>query len=150
VISVTRSIRIDRPPEEVFALVDAPERYPEFFRGITRWESRSKRKKGVGARYRVLMKVGSIEAGGTIVVTERIENRVIAWTSEVGIEQEGRWDLKPLDGTATEASLEVTFDLSGGIIGALVERMTARIVARNLWATLLAARRLVEEAALVR
>jgi ribosome-associated toxin RatA of RatAB toxin-antitoxin module len=147
--SVTRSIRIDRPPEEVFALVDDPARYPDFFKGITRWESRSKRKRGVGARYRVLMKVGSIEAGGTVVVTERIENRRIGWTAEQGIRQEGRWELKPLD-DATEVSLEVTFDLSGGPIGSLVERMAGRIVSRNLWATLLAARRLVEDATPVR
>ena len=147
--SVVRTIRIDRPPEEVFALVDDPARYPEFFKGMTRWESRSKRKRGVGARYRVLMKVGSIEAGGTVVVTERIENRRIGWEAEQGIRQEGRWELKPVD-DATEVSLEVTFDLSGGPIGALVERMAGRIVSRNLWATLLAARRLVEDAAAVR
>ena len=147
--SVVRTIRIDRPPEEVFALVDDPARYPEFFKGMTRWESRSKRKRGVGARYRVLMKVGSIEAGGTVVVTERIENRRIGWEAEQGIRQEGRWELKPVE-DATEVSLEVTFDLSGGPIGALVERMAGRIVSRNLWATLLAARRLVEDAAAVR
>lgn len=147
-ITVTRSIVVDRPADEVFALVDAPSRYPEFFRGITRWESRSKRKRGVGARYRVLMKVGSIEAGGTIVVTERIENRRIGWTAEKGIRQDGRWELRPVDDDATELELEVTFDLSGGPVGALVERIAARIVSRNLWATLLAARRLVEEAIL--
>ena len=148
--SVTRSIEVARPAEEVFALVDDPARYPDFFKGITRWESRSKRKRGVGARYRVLMKVGSIEAGGTVVVTERIENRRIRWKAEQGIRQEGRWELKPVGNDSTELSLEVTFDLSGGPLGALVERMTGRIVSRNLWATLLAARRLVEEAALSR
>ena len=148
--SITRSIRIEHPPDEVFALVDDPTRYPDFFKGITRWESRSKRERGVGARYRVLMKVGSIEAGGTVVVTERIDNRLITWKAEQGIRQEGGWELRPLDGNATELSLEVTFDLSGGPLGALVERMTGRIVSRNLWATLLTARRLVEDSAAVR
>jgi len=148
VISITRSIIIDRPAADVFALVDDPARYPEFFTGVTRWESRSKRKRGPGAKYRVLMKVGSIEAGGTVVVTERVANRLIGWEAEKGISQRGRWDLRPIDEDSTEVSLEVTFDLSGGPIGTLVERMAGRIVSRNLWATLLAARRLVEEAAL--
>ena len=146
-INVSRTIVVDRSPEEIFKVVDDPARYPEFFRGITRWESRSKRKRGVGARYRVLMKVGSIEAGGTIVVTERIENRRIGWNAEKGIRQEGRWELRPRDEGSTELSLEVTFDLSGGPVGALVERISGRIVSRNLWATLLAARRLVEGSA---
>ena len=142
-IEVERSIVIERDPRSVFELVDDPSRYPDFFVGITKWELRSRKKRGVGARYRVLMKVGSIEAGGTVRVTERVENKVIAWESERGIRQEGSWRLHP-EGDGTELTLGVGFDLSGGPIGALVERMTARIVGRNLWATLLAARRLLE------
>lgn len=36
------------------------------------------------------------------------------------------------------------YDLSGGPLGRLVEHLTGRIVERNLWATLLAARRILE------
>ena len=141
--SIRRSIAIDAPPGDVFELVDDPGRYPEFFVGITRWEPRSKKLRGVGARYRVLMQVGSIEAGGTVVVKRRKVNELIEWSYEQGIHQEGRWKLRELDG-ATELTLEVRYDLSGGIVGRLVEQITGRIVERNLWATLLAARRLLE------
>ena len=44
-------------------------------------------------------------------------------------------------------TLEVSFDLSGGPVGRLVELLAGRMVGRNLYATLLAARRLVEERA---
>ncbi|HEX2296610.1 MAG TPA: SRPBCC family protein, partial [Actinomycetota bacterium] len=69
--TIRRSIAIDAPRDRVFDLVDDPGRYPEFFVGITKWEPRSKKRRGVGAKYRVLMQVGSIEAGGTIRVTAR-------------------------------------------------------------------------------
>jgi ribosome-associated toxin RatA of RatAB toxin-antitoxin module len=142
-MKITKSIEIERKPEEVFELVDDPGRYPEFFVGITRWESRSKKRRGVGAKYRVLMKVGSIEAGGIVRVTLRSEPEAIEWVAERGIRQEGRWRLEP-SGSGTVLSLEVEYDLSGGPVGALVEHLTGRIVGRNMWATLLALRRLLE------
>jgi ribosome-associated toxin RatA of RatAB toxin-antitoxin module len=142
-MEISRSIVIDRAPQEVFALVDEPSRYPEFFIGITRWEPMTKKLKGVGAKYRVLMRIGSIEAGGVVRVVERRKPKLIRWEAEQGIHQSGRWILEPSD-EGTRLSLEVDFDLSGGPVGALVARMTGRIVRRNMWATLLAARRILE------
>ena len=141
--TIARTILIDAPPSRVFELIDNPDRYPEFFVGMTKWESESEQESGIGARYRVLMKVGSIEAGGTVKVTEWSDPETIAWCWEKGIHQEGRWDLQPHD-DGTEVTLEVSFDLSGGPVGRLVELIAGRMVGRNLYATLLAARRLVE------
>jgi ribosome-associated toxin RatA of RatAB toxin-antitoxin module len=143
VIRLRHHIHIDRKPDEVFALIDDPGRYPEFFLGVTQWSLRSKKPKGVGARYRVLMSVGSIQAGGTVEVTHRREPELIRWKSVQGVRQEGRWRLRPTD-PGTELTLEIGFDLSGGPVGALVERLAGRTVERNMWATLLAARRLLE------
>ena len=141
--SIRKSIVVEASRPDVFELVDDPGRYPEFFVGMTKWELSSKRRRGVGARYRVLMQVGSIEAGGTVVVTRRRASELIEWRHEQGIRQEGRWRLRSVEG-GTELALEVRYDLSGGLVGRLVEQMTGRIVERNLWATLLAARRLLE------
>jgi ribosome-associated toxin RatA of RatAB toxin-antitoxin module len=142
-MKLRKSIEIERKPEEIFELIDDPGRYPEFFIGITRWEPRSEKRRGVGAKYRVLMKVGSIEAGGTVRVTDRTEPKAIKWVAERGIRQTGRWRLEPSD-SGTVLTLEIDYDLSGGPVGALVERLTGRIVGRNMWATLRAARRLLE------
>jgi ribosome-associated toxin RatA of RatAB toxin-antitoxin module len=143
VIRIERNILIDRPARDVFALVSEPGRYPEFFAGITKWESRSQRKRGIGARFRVLMKVGSIEAGGTINVTNWEDDRVISWSSDQGIRHKGQWTLEPR-GAATELTLLMEYELAGGPVGWLVERLAGRIVGRNLTATLLGARRLLE------
>ena len=141
-IRVRRSLRIDRPVGEVFRLVGALDRYPEFFAGITKWDPKSPERTGVGARYRVLMQVGSIQAGGTLRVTEWEDDRLIAWESETGVQLSGSTEIEP-EGNGTRVHLEVAFDLPGPG-GWLVERIAGRIVDRNLWATLLAARRIVE------
>ena len=140
---ITQKIRIDREPKDVFALISDPDRYPEFFSGLTRWSLLTD-KPGFDARYRVLMKVGSIEAGGIVRVTYWHEPTAIKWESEQGIHQRGKWRLREADGGGTDVSLTIGFDLSGRSVGRLVERITGRIVARNLWASLLAARRILE------
>ena len=142
-ILVRRTLEVEREPETVFALISDPSRYPEFFAGITKWEPRSRKRRGVGARFRVLMKVGSIEAGGTVVVEQWEDERLIAWRSEQGVRHSGKWELEPTGG-GTAVTLELEYDLSGGPVGWLVERLVASIVGRNLLATLLAARRMLE------
>jgi ribosome-associated toxin RatA of RatAB toxin-antitoxin module len=143
VIRLQRELLVERPPSEVFALVSDPGRYPEFFAGITRWEILPGKRRGVGARYRVLVRSGSIEAGGRVRVTEWKKDRTIAWVAEQGIDFGGRWTLTPV-ADATELQLEIHYDLGGGLPGALVERITGRTTGRNMTATFLAVRRMVE------
>jgi uncharacterized membrane protein len=139
---ISRHVLIARPPGEVFALVSDLARGQEWFAGITRWDPRSRKRRGVGAKYRVLVKVGSIEAGGTLVVTEWKPNRTIAWESTDGVDQRGRWRLVRTR-SGTELSLEVEYTLPGPF-GWIVERLAGRALARDMMATLLAARRILE------
>lgn len=141
-MKIHRSILVDRDPQAVFALVSDASRLAGFFVGITVWEPRSQKRRGKGARFKVLMRVGSIEAGGLLRITEWRENELIAWDSEAGIRQRGHWRLHPAVG-GTDLHLEIDFTLEGP--GSwLVERIAGRVVARNMTATLLAARRLLE------
>lgn len=135
-------VLIERDIRRVFDLVSEPACYPEFFSGLSRWSPLSD-EVGLDARYRVLMRVGSIDAGGIVKVTEWEPPRTIAWEWEEGIHQFGRWRLREIQG-ATELALEISFDLSGGPVGTLVERLAGRTLVRNLRASLLAARRLLE------
>lgn len=141
-MKVTRSIITSTSAEDTFALVSDASRYPEFFQGVTRWKPLTD-DVGVGATYRVLMQVGSIEAGGTVRVNEWEDPVTIAWESEAGVRQRGRWSIAEV-AEGTRLTLEVEYSLSGGPAGRLVEKMTSRIVGRHVWATLLRARRLLE------
>ena len=141
---IVRSIRVHREPEAVFGLLSDPSRFPEFFVGITRWERCSAKERGLGAEYRVLMRVGSIEAGGVVRVTDWQEPRTIAWKSATGIDQHGRWTVTPHDDGTTDVGLEIAYDLTGGIVGRLVELVVSRVVGGNMAATMLALRRILE------
>ena len=66
----------------------------EFMVGITRWEVVGEQARGLGARYRILMLVGSAEVGGLVEIVEYDEGRDLAWTSVTGLDMRGRWRLR--------------------------------------------------------
>jgi len=90
------------------------------------------------------MRVGSIEAGGVVRVTDWQAPLTIAWRSERGIDQHGRWTVTPHDDGTTDVSLEISYDLAGGLIGRFVELLVSRVVGGNMAATMLALRRILE------
>ena len=140
---ISQKVQIDRPPADVFKLIGDPARYPQFLSGMTTWKPVTEQTQGVGARFRILMKVGSVQVGGIVEVNRWEDDVCIEWTGVQGLRQAGRWLLTPTDG-GTELMIELDSDIGGGLIGKLVERIAARTVIRNLWATLLAARRIIE------
>ena len=65
---VAQSVQISAPIDRVWAVVTDPERMLSFMSGVTRWEVEGDRESGLGARYRVLFRVGAAEIGGLIEV----------------------------------------------------------------------------------
>src|SRR5437016_3231431 len=122
---VTASIDVHVAPEAVWALVSDPERVPEFMAGVTRWECVSDNQRGVGARYRVLMQVGSAPVGGLIEVVEYDEPRDLAWTSVTGIDHRGRWRLRKGRSGTTCVTLRLSYAAAGGVLALVADRVSA-------------------------
>src|SRR5689334_25376275 len=89
------------PLESVWAVVSDPARALSYMSGVTRWEVVSDEPAGLGARYRMLMRVGSAEVGGLIEIVEWEQPRELAWNSITGVDQRGRWRLRPAPGGRT-------------------------------------------------
>ena len=75
------STTVSAPIETVWGVVSDPEQTLSFMSGITRWEVESEEPTGLGARYRMLMRVGSAEVGGLVEVVEWDPPGDLAWTS---------------------------------------------------------------------
>ena len=58
---------------------------------------------------------------------------------------QGRWTVTEREGGTTELALEIGYDLTGGPVGWLVERIVSRIIGGNMQATLLAAKRILAD-----
>lgn len=142
---VAESLVIDAPAALVWEQVCDPGRALHFMSGVTRWEVVGDRRAGLGARYRMLMRVGSAEIGGLIEVVEFSPECDLAWTSVTGIDQRGRWRLRELPGGRTRVELRMAYGVAGsGPFGWLAERVAGPVVSGHLRRSLAQLRRMIE------
>ena len=142
---VAESIEVSAPPEVVWNVISDPTRYLHFLSGFTRWEVVSDEPGGCGARYKMLMRVGSAEVGGLIEVVEWVPNRELAWTSITGIDQRGRWRLRERPGGRTRVELRLAYGVAGsGVLGWVAEHVGAPTVRGHLRRSLQQLKRQVE------
>jgi uncharacterized membrane protein len=143
---VSASVAIVAAPERVWAVVSDPERALSFMSGVTRWEVASEEPTGLGARYRILLRVGSAEIGGLVEVVEWDRPRELAWTSVTGIDQRGRWRLRDAGGGRTRVELRLAYGVAGsGLTGWIAERIAAPTVTGHLRRTVRRLKRMVEQ-----
>lgn len=142
---IAAHIDVDAPAELVWEQVCDPSRVLDFFAGVTRWEVAGDRRSGLGARYRMLLRVGSAEVGGLIEVVEFAPARDLAWTSITGVDQHGRWRLRPRPGDATRVELRLQYGVAGGGVWAwLAEQIAGPVVRGHVRRTLAQLKRAVE------
>lgn len=142
---VSAKVNIPAPIEQVWGIVTDPEHALSFMSGVTRWEVASDPPTGLGARYRMLFRVGSAEVGGLIEVVEWLAPSEMAWTSITGLDQRGRWRLRPGPGGRTQVELRLAYGVAGsGPFGWLAERVAAPTVSGHLRRSLEQLGRVVE------
>ena len=142
---IAEHIEVAAPRALVWEQIVDPARVLDFFAGVTRWEVEGEQRTGEGARYRMLMRVGSAEVGGLIEVVEFQPECDLAWTSVTGVDQRGRWRLRESRGGGTRLELRLQFGVAGGgIFSWLAEQLAGPIVRGNVRRTLAQAKRAVE------
>lgn len=142
--AVARTV-ISAPIDTVWGVVSDPERALSFMSGVTRWEVDSDDPTGLGARYRMLLRIGSAEVGGLIEIVEFNPPSDLAWTSITGIDQRGRWRLRPVSDNRTTAEIRLAAGVAGGgLAGWLAERIAQPTIASHLRTTVSQLSRVVE------
>ena len=142
---VGAEIRIAAPAQAVWAIAADPSGALGFMSGVTRWEAVGEIPAGLGARYRVLFRIGSAEIGGLIEIVEWDEPSDFAWTSVTGIDQRGRFRLRRAADGATEVELRLAYGVAGaGLSGWIAERLAAPTVSAHARRSLQQLRRLAE------
>jgi uncharacterized membrane protein len=142
---LNESIVISAPPERVWEYLAEPSNYLHFMSGITRWEVDGEQRSGLGARYRMLIRVGSAEVGGLIEIVEWKEQRDMAWSSVTGVDQRGRWRLRQEPDGRTRVEFRFAYGVAGsGIPGWIAELFAAPQLGGHLRRSLQQLKRQVE------
>jgi uncharacterized membrane protein len=144
-VRIEQKCTVDAPRHLVWEYVTEPANYPVFIDGLTRWEVAGDRHTGLGARYRMLIRVGAADVGGLIEIVEWQPEGDMAWSSVTGVDQRGRWRLRELDEDRTRVTFRFQYGVAGGGIPALIaERVASVSLNRRFRVSLLNLKRAVE------
>lgn len=139
------STQVAAPIDRVWEIVSDPTRALSFLSGVTRWEVDGEQASGLGARYRVLFRVGAAEIGGLVEVVEWDPPCELAWTSVLGVDQRGRWRLREDARGRTRVEMRLAYGVAGaGLSGWIAERLAAPTLRRQIRRTLQQLKRLAE------
>ncbi|HET9876650.1 MAG TPA: SRPBCC family protein [Mycobacterium sp.] len=144
---VERRCVINADRDAVWKVVSDPDCYPAFMTNLERWETANEAPPGVGARYIVHWKIGSVPVGGLIEVVEFDDARDLAWVGITGINLRGRIRLRTVRERQTKVTFRLSYQAPGGILGYIADRVAVRQVGRTLTGTLKHLKLLVESAA---
>jgi uncharacterized membrane protein len=144
-VRIEQKVTVNAPRHLVWEYVTEPANYPVFIDGLTRWEVAGDRHKGLGARYRMLIRVGAADVGGLIEIVEWQPDGDMAWSSVTGVDQRGRWRLRELDDDRTRVTFRFQYGVAGGGITAMIaERVAAISLNRRFHVSLFNLKRDVE------
>ena len=139
------SVVVSASPQEIWDYLDDPANWLHFMSGVTRWEVSGEIPSGLGARYRMLIKVGSAEVGGLVEMVEWEPPRDLAWNSVTGVDQRGRFRLREVDEHRTQVELRYSYGVAGsGIPGLISEWVSAPTISSHLRRSLYQLKRQVE------
>jgi uncharacterized membrane protein len=141
---VERRIAVAADRDTVWEVLSDPDRYPSFLAHLERWQMMTDGPLGIGSRYTVLWKIGSIPVGGVAEVVEFDKGLDLAWNNITGVTQRGRFRLRDAGPGSTLVAFRLAYHSDGGLLGLLADRVAARWVGRALAESLKNLQRLVE------
>jgi uncharacterized membrane protein len=144
-VRIEKKVTVDAPRHLVWEYVTEPANYCVFLEGLTRWDVEGDKHKGLGARYRMLLRVGAADVGGLIEIVEWQPESDMAWSSVTGVDQRGRWRLRELPDGRTRVTFRFAYGVpGGGIAGLIAERVASRSLSHRFQRMLLTIKGTVE------
>ncbi|HYO03203.1 MAG TPA: SRPBCC family protein [Mycobacterium sp.] len=141
---VERRIFVGADRDAVWKVLGDPGCYPSLLPHLERWETITEGPLGVGSRYTVLWRIGSIPVGGITEVVEFDKARDLAWINITGVTQRGRFRLRDAGPGRTLVTFRLAYHSDGGLLGLIADRLAARQVGRSLSESLKNLQRLVQ------
>lgn len=128
---ITVSRPIDAPVETVFAYVDDHKNTTKYMKDLTKWKPVGEQTHGKGSHFEVAMKAGPKVLESSVLITQWTENKVIAWVSQSGFKQTGKWAFKAKPG-GCEATFDMEYEFGGGIAGKVLAKAAEPFVKMNI------------------
>lgn len=145
--TMTATIRIARPPEEVFDFIDHWQNAMRYLKRVVRYDLENPEAgTGVGAEFAIAVQAGPTRLDGRIRVTEHDRPNRIAFKTIEGTRVEGSWTFKADSDGGTRVVLDSYYEPPGGLVGRMVATFIKANAQNDLDASLRELKKLVESA----
>ncbi|WP_158296459.1 SRPBCC family protein [Nocardioides albidus] len=124
---VEQSIEIQAPISAVFEYVDDFSKTQDWMYGLTKLEPVTEQRRGVGAQYDGVLKVG-VPLKSRVECTAWEQDALVELTSIKGIETTQRWTFTDLGGDRTRVDAWISFTLPGGPAGKAIASAVKPVV----------------------
>ena len=131
---IEEGIEVDATPRRVWNLVKDPAALTGLDEGLAIEPDPESPKAGLHARYRMLMRVGSVPIGADVEIVEFIPDRELAWTSLTGVDHRFRFRLRELGPKHTRLVVRFGYSSAGpvGFLADVVAYGRVRALLRQL------------------
>ena len=133
-VTVSHSVRVNAPVEDVFAYVDEPENHVEMTPSITDVSNVEPLDNG-GKRLDYTYEMAGVSLTGTMETPEYAENERVVFETDGDLSGTLTWAFEPA-GDATRVTYTAEYDLPGGVLGKVAEPFAVRYNERELRTTL--------------
>jgi uncharacterized protein YndB with AHSA1/START domain len=123
--SVKKSVVVQAPVEKVFAYLDDPTHWPEFWPSLIEVGDVQALPNGGKARHWVY-KMAGLRLEGTSEDVERVANERIVSTTHGGVESTQTWTVRP-EGAGTEVAFTVEYTVPVPVLGKMAESVLVRL-----------------------
>ena len=122
---IEKSVKINAPPERVFALLTDRKEAPKWNKLIKEAIVTSKEPTGVGSTVHYVGEAGGARGEWDIETTEWVKDKKYAWRTTSGdVAMLTIWTLREANGT-TELTYEIRYELPYSILGKIIDRLKA-------------------------
>ena len=109
---IEEQVVIGAPPARVWTVIADPLALSAIEPGVLIEPDGDGTSPGLRARYRAMLRVGPVPAGGEVEIVEYVEGRELAWTSLTGIDQRFRLRVREEDAGRTRADAALRLQLT--------------------------------------
>ena len=118
---ISKSVAINAPLAAVNAFMDQVDRIPDWFEGITKVEAEAGYPNQVGTKAEFTAKSAGLTVVSNFTLTKR-DDSVREFEIEGMMSGTNKWSLRE-EGEITHLDLVVDYELSGGVLGKIMDRL---------------------------
>lgn len=134
-VSVSESIRIARPVEDVFAFLDKPDNHQTVTPSLTEARELERLDNG-GKRVEHTYSMAGIKLSGELTEIEHVENERLVFEMSGHLEGEIRIETTPVGENKTEVTYSADYEVPGRVLSAVAGPFVRRYNERELTSTL--------------